>query len=106
MLFHVTMTHSEDNCPAYERERMPEVSAAFGKRDDVAKELGVKELFHVWCAPDHLGFLLLEADSLAAVSQYLFTIPIRQDYKVTPVERIEDTLAMARALLERSQARE
>ena len=29
MLFHITMTHSEDNCPAYNREKMPEVLNAF-----------------------------------------------------------------------------
>lgn len=48
MLFQVTMTPTEDNCPGYQRERMPEV-------------------------------------------------------RVDPVEKIEDTVAMAKALMEEAE---
>ena len=104
MLLHVTMTHTEDNCPGYHPEGLPERTAAFERLEGgLAKELNVVEHFHVWCPPDHVGFLLLEADSLSAVSRYLFAIPIRQDYQVVPVESFQDTMAMARTLMEQAE---
>ena len=98
MLFHVTMTHTEDNCPVYQRERMPEVLEAFENLEALAKELNVKLHSFVWTPPDHVAFVLLEADSLNAVSRYVFSIPIRQDIQVFPVEHLHETLAMAKAM--------
>jgi hypothetical protein len=103
MLFHVTMTHTEDNCPGYHLEGLSERYAAYEKLEGLAKELNVVEHFHVWCPPDHIGFLLVEADSLAAVSRYLFAIPIRQDYKVVPVESFQDTMAMGKTMMEQAR---
>jgi len=97
MLFHVIMTHTEDNCPVYHREMMPEALAAFDKLEALGEELNVKEHFNVWCGPDHVGFILLEADSLAAVSRYVWSIPIPQDIKIVPVEHLHDMVAMAKA---------
>ena len=37
MLFHVTMTHTADNCPAYHTERMPEVITSLEKLEEVGK---------------------------------------------------------------------
>ena len=42
MLFHVTATHTEDNCPIYHPEKMPEVLASFDRLEGLAEELGVK----------------------------------------------------------------
>lgn len=103
MLFHVTMTHTEDNCPGYERERMPEVLESFGNLDAVGKELNIKLHSFVWCPPEHVAYVLLEADSLNQVSRYAFSIPIRQEVQVVPVEKIEDTVAMGKALMEEAE---
>jgi len=92
------MTHTEDNCPVYRREKMPEVLVAFGNLESVAKKLNVKQHYLVWCAPDHVAFALVEADSIAAVSRYVFSIPMPQDIKVFPVEHLVDVVAMAKAV--------
>ena len=103
MLFHVTMTHTEDNCPAYHRERMPEVIGAFENREALARELNVKLHSFVWCPPNHVAFVLLEADSLNAVTRFVFSIPMPQDIKVVPVEHIHDTVAWAKAMMAQAQ---
>ncbi len=101
MLYHIIMTHTEDNCPGYDREKMPEVLEAFKNLEARGKELNVKQHYFVWCPPSHVAFLLLEADSLNAVSRYIFSIPIRQDTQIVPVEHLQDTLAMAKKLMEK-----
>ncbi|MHC5038292.1 MAG: DUF3303 domain-containing protein [Planctomycetota bacterium] len=102
MLFHVTMKHSEDNCPAYHKEKMPGILEAFEKLEELGGELGVKQHSFVWCPPDHTAFLLLEADNLSAVSRYVFSIPMPQEINVTPVEPIQDTVAMVKEMLAKS----
>ena len=97
MLFHVTLTHTEDNCPVYHREKMPEVLKSFENLEAVGKELNVKTHYFNWCGPAHVAFVLLEADSLSAVSKYIFSIPLVQDADVVPVEDLAQTIAMAKA---------
>ena len=103
MLFHVTMTHTVENCAVYHSEMMPGVFEAFENLEALGKELNIKLHSFVWCPPDHVAYVLLEADSLDAVSGYVFSIPILQDTKVVPVEHIQDTVAMARAMMEQAQ---
>ena len=97
MLFHVTMTHSVDDCAVYQREMMPAVLESFENLEALGKELDVKLHYFTWCAPAHVAFVLLEADALSAVSRYLFSIPMPQDIDIVPVEHLHDTMAMARA---------
>jgi hypothetical protein len=97
MLFHVTMTHTEHNCPIYHRENMPGVLESFENLEALGKELNVKLHYFTWCAPDHGAYVLLEADVLSAVSRYVFSIPMQQQIKIVPVEHLHDTIAMARA---------
>ena len=97
MLFHVTATHTEDNCPIYHPEKMPEVMAALEGLDGLAAELGVKAHFTVVCGPDHVFFALLEADNFGAVSRYLFSVPMPQATKIVPVQHLSDTIEMAKA---------
>jgi hypothetical protein len=103
MLFHVTMTHTEDNCPNYHRDRMPEVLEAFENLEALGKELNVKLHYFTWCGPDHVAFVLLEAETLSAVSRYVFSIPIPQDIQVVPVEHLADTVAMVKGMMEQAQ---
>jgi hypothetical protein len=103
MLFHVTMTHTEDNCAMYHREMMPAVLEAFENLEPLGKELNVKLHYFTWCGPAHVAFVLLEADALSAASRYLFSIPMPAQIDIVPVEHLDDTIAMARAAAAQAQ---
>ncbi len=98
MLFHVTMTHSANNCPGY-RDTMADVVNAISRMDATAKELKIKVLSYTWGAPDHVAFAVLEADDIAAIGRFLFLMPFRQDFRVTPVQNIKDFATMAKAMM-------
>ncbi len=102
-LFHVTMIHSADNCPAYEREKMVEFIAMADQLDARAKELGVTVHNLLWGAPEHVAYALLEADSLAAVSRFVFLFPMRQEFRVTPVQHLQDVVATGKAIVAQPQ---
>ena len=97
MLFHVTMTHTADNCPAYQTERMPEVVTSLEKLEERGKGLNVKAHALLWAAPDHVGFAVLEADDLGAIGRYLNSIAITQEFKITPVQNVSDVVAFGKA---------
>ena len=103
MLFQVIMSHSEDNCPGYHRDKMPEALEAFKNLDALGEQLNVKQHYFVWCPPNHIAFLLLESDSLNAVSRYVFSIPFPHDTQIIPVEHLHETVAMAKAMMEESK---
>ena len=103
MLFHVTMTHTADNCPAYHTERMPEVITSLEKLEEVGKELNVKAHALLWGAPDHVAFAILEADSLGAIGRYLNSIAITQEFKITPVQNVSDVVEFGKAAMARAK---
>jgi hypothetical protein len=103
MLVHVTMTHTADDCPAYHTEKMPALIAALGGLDQLGKELNVKAHVLLWGAPDHIAFAVLEADSLLAIGRYLNSIPIVQDFKITPVEHVSDVVEFGKATMARAK---
>jgi hypothetical protein len=96
MLFHATMIHTEDNCPVYQRDLAPPIMESFDNLKGLSKKLDVKIHYFTWCALDHEAYVLLEGDDLSDVSRLLFSIPMRQDIKIVPVEHLEDTIAMAK----------
>lgn len=103
MLFHVTMTHTEDNCPVYHRESMPKILESFENLEALGGELNVELHYFTWCGPEHVAFVLLEADDLSAVSRYVFSIPLAQKIEIVPVEHLQDTIAMVRATMARAR---
>ena len=104
MLFHVTATHTEENCPAYNLDRMPELIKAGERSEEMAKQLNIKVHFFVNGAPEHVFYALLEADNPASVAQFMGQgMPIRSSFKVTPVQHLEETLAMARRMMEQGR---
>ncbi len=103
MLFHVTMTHTEENCAIYHREMMPAVLEAFENLEALGKELNVKLHSFTMNGPAHVAYVLLEADALSAVSRYLFSIPMPSKIDIVPVEHLQDTIAMARAATAQAQ---
>ena len=103
MLFHITMTHSAQNCPAYNNDDMPNMAEGLKKLEGLAKSVTVKIHFIVWAAPEHSAYALLETDRLGNLAQFLNAIPIRQDFKVTPVENAQQLAATSRAILKRTK---
>lgn len=103
MLFHVTMTHTADNCPAYHTERFPEVIASLDKLEAVGKESNVKAHALLWGAPDHVAFAVLEADSLGAIGRYLNSIAITQEFKITPVQNVSEVIEFGKAAMARAK---
>ena len=103
MLFHVTMTHTEDNCAAYHHELMPAVLEAFENLETLGKDLNVKLHYFTWCPPGHVAFALLEADELSAISRFVFSIPMLQKTDIVPVEHMRDAMPMLRAMAASAQ---
>ena len=99
MLFHVTMTHTADNCPAYHTERMPMVITSLENLEEIGKKLNVKAHVLLWGAPDHVAFAVLEADSLTSIGRYLNSIAITQEFKITPVEHVSDVVEFGKAVI-------
>lgn len=99
MLFHVTMTHTADNCPAYHPERMPALISALDGLEAAGKKLTVKTHSLTWGAPDHVAFAVLEADDLGSIARLLNSIPITQEFKITPVDQVSAVVDFAKAVI-------
>ena len=57
MLFHVTMSHTADNCPIYHKdskEMFPKVIEAAESLEEMAEGLNVKIHFLTASAPEHI----------------------------------------------------
>jgi hypothetical protein len=102
MLFHVTMTHTADNCPAYHTERMPALLAALDRLDEVGREQHVKAHTLLWGAPDHAAYAVLEADSLGAIGRYLNSIPLTQEFRIVPVQTVRELVEFGKAAIARA----
>ena len=98
MLFHVTMTHTSDNCPAYHSEKVPGFIASMEKLQELGKELNVQAHTLLWGAPDHVAFAVLEADSLNAIARYLNSIAITQEFRITPVQNVSEVVEFAKTV--------
>jgi Domain of unknown function (DUF3303) len=103
MLFHVTMTHTADNCPAYHSEKMPEVLASLERLEEVGRETNVKAHSLLWGAPAHVTFAVLEADSLVALGRYLNSIAITQEFEITAVQNVSEVIKFGKATMARAK---
>jgi hypothetical protein len=99
MLFHVTMTHTADNCPAYHPEKMSQLIAALDGLEAAGKELHVKAHSLTWGAPDHVAYAVLEADNLGAIGRYLNSIPITQEFRIVPVQTVAEVVEFGKAAM-------
>ena len=104
MLFHVTATHTADNCPGYNRELIPGVLEAIEGSEALANELGIKVHFLVNGAPKHVAYALLEAEDSSRIAIWANSFPYKQDFDITPVQREVDIAAMAREMMARQQS--
>jgi len=102
MLILATLTHNEDNCPGFNPEIMPNVVKGLEAREELAKKHGVK-LHGLWSgAPDHVFFVLVEADSPMAIDLFLTeAAPFKQACKLTPVMPAEDLVKLAKEMMAR-----
>ena len=73
MLFHVTATHTVDDCPGYHHEKMPAILECPGAENNYS-----------------LANFLLES------------LRFQQDFKVTPVQPLAETIAMAKEMMARA----
>ena len=103
MLFHVTMTHTPDNCPGHNKEQMPAVLASLEKLGGLAGELNLKVHFLLWGAPEHVAYALIEADNPGSLARYVLAMDLKQDCKVTPVQNMDEVVAMGKAIIAQSQ---
>ena len=92
MLFHLTMTHSEENCPAYDSGTMAKLAELELKRDDLTKDIGIKVHYMVSAAPGHVFYALVETDSVTSIALFTNAFPSRQSFQVTPVISLADLI--------------
>ncbi len=104
MLIHVTATHSEDNCPGYNPELIAKVVPALEKREEIAKRHNLKLLGFWSGAPDHVFYMLVEANSPHDVDLFVTeATPFKQAYKLTPVITGDELVKLAKEMM--AQAR-
>ena len=97
MLFHITLTHTADNCPGYNQQMIPDLIAAIDNLDNLSSQFGVKIHFMLDGLPEHVGYALLEAEDPSSVAFFISSIPMKQDFKMTAVEHSKDVAAKAKA---------
>ena len=100
MLFLVTMTHTAENCPAYDPEKMREGIESAEKVESAAKELNLKLHFQVTAILEHTTYTLVETDSPEALTRFFGAIPFPQEFRVTPVEHLGDMIKRTREMLQ------
>jgi len=93
MLFHVTMTHTVDNCPVYlPPAQQKKMLAEADKMFENAKQMNIKIHFMV-AGVGHVMYALVEADNFTALNIYFGGLPIKQDLQVEPVGHFKDVIA-------------
>ncbi|HLZ31409.1 MAG TPA: FHA domain-containing protein [Chloroflexota bacterium] len=107
MLFHVTLTHSQTDCPGRRPAETPELIGPADRLEALGVELSVRSHSVVWGAacllwaePEHVVYALLEAPSLDAVERYIGSLtPAGWSTRILPVFALPSQLAAARQFL-------
>ncbi len=104
MLFHVTATHTEDNCPGYNVELIPDVLKGIEAREKFAGKRNLKLLGFWSAAPEHTFYAIVEGDSLSDISMFFDDVtPFKQAFRVTPVIAGADLVNLGKELLAQSK---
>ncbi len=93
MNFVVTHTHTPEQCPAGNPERM-KVIREVGPSTKFAGECGVKVLSSWIAVPEHVMYFVLEADSYDSVVKYFAPLMKIGTAKVTPVLDFADAVGL------------
>ena len=98
MLFHVTITHDAADCPGFNPEFIPRAIESLQNLDAVAEKFGVKVHGLYNALPDHVEYLLCEAESPVALAIYLTeALPYRRaDTETRAVAGADELLVAAR----------
>jgi muconolactone delta-isomerase len=97
MLFHVTMTHTPENCPAQlPPDKQKKFFAEAEKMQKAARKIGIKIHFFVG-GVGHTMYALVEADAFDAMNMFFSRMGFKQDYQVEPVGHVKDIMAAFRA---------
>jgi predicted component of type VI protein secretion system len=107
MLFHVTLTHSQEDCPGRRPDETPQLIGPADRVEALGNELSVMAHSVVWGAscilwaePEHVAYALLEAGSLEAVEQYIDALtPAGWETRALPVFTLPGQLAAVRQVL-------
>ena len=78
---------------------MPKVIAAMENLESLAKDLNIKIHSLLSAAPQHVSFIVLEAESPAAIAGLLTSVPFEQDFKVDAVLPEQELIAMAKEMM-------
>ena len=99
MLFHVTMTHTPENCPAQlPPDKQKKFFAQAEKMRKVAKEMNINIHFLVG-GVGHIMYALIEADNFDAMNMFFSGMGFKQDYQIEPVGHVQDIMAAFKAEL-------
>jgi len=107
MLFHVTITHSQADCPGRRPAETPDLIGPADRLEALGDELSVTSHSLVWGAscilwaePEHVAYALLEAPSLEAVERYIGALtPAGWVTRALPVFMMATQLDTVRQLL-------
>ena len=93
MLFHVTMTHSPENCPAQlSPAEQKKFFAEAEKRQQAAKEMKINVHFML-AGVGHRMYALVETDNFDSLNMFFTGMGIKQDYQIEPVGHARDVIA-------------
>jgi muconolactone delta-isomerase len=97
MLFHVTMIHAPENCPAQlPPDKQEKFFARAEEMQKAAREMNIKMHFMVG-AVGHTMYALIEADTFESMNMFFSGMEFKQDYEVEPVGHVKDIIAAFRA---------
>jgi hypothetical protein len=107
MLFHITLTHSQEDCPGRRSDEIPELIGPAERLEALGNELSVTAHSVVWGAscilwaePRHVAYALLEAANLEAVERYIDALtPTGWTKQTLPVFMLPSQLATVRDIL-------
>jgi len=89
MLFHMTVTHTPEECPLYaSEEEGAKFRAGLAGLSDALKKHKIDLRFLLNGAPEHVFYALLEAENMDSVVGFMGAFPLRQDFKVTAVRQM------------------
>src|SRR3954466_12760539 len=102
MLFHVTISHSKQDCPGQRPDDPITLVAPAERLDALGQELAVDSHYVVWGAAcilwaeaEHVAYALLEAPNVDAVLHYVRDLtPSEWQVRALPVFRLPDQMPL------------
>lgn len=99
MLFLIASTHTEENCPGYNKKLLPEMRPAIAQRSEIAERHNVKLHWLLSTAPDHTFYTLVEGETQVDIDLFIRDLlPIPHANRVIPVISAEQLEELTRRL--------